>query len=667
MSTMSGRLVAAVSLAILAFAPARAADPEPAKGLQDLPLEDLLSLEVTTVSKQQQSVAESAAAVYVVTQDDIRRSGATTLPDLLRMVPGLQVGRITANTWSITARGFSGEFANKLLVLIDGRSVYSPLFSGVFWDTQDLVLEDIDRIEVIRGPGGSVWGANAVNAVVNVITKSAGDTRGGMLATVAGTEDREIASLRYGGRRGEDLSYRIYAKSFDRGPSQLPQGGEDSDSWDARRAGFRVDRRLDGGGRLTVQGDGYEGDSGHLDRETLLTPPFASTVAVSEAVSGGNLLARWTQPTSSTSSYTLQGYVDHTYRNVPITQRVTTYDLDLQHQAEVGAHHDLIWGAGYRVFADREINNFEDTLTPSERRSQLFSAFLEDLFRPGSGHWSLTFGTKVEHNDFTGFEVQPTVRALRRLGGSASVWAAVSRAVRSPSRADESVRFNQSAFPTGGPPGLVSVFGSDTIRSEDLTAYEAGYRVQATPAVSVDAAAFFNDYRHLRTVENGTPFLEIAPAPPHLVFPQTLAGEEDGRSHGLEVAANWRVNDHFKVNAWYAFFVLQLAPYPGSSATTLGEGESPRHSAQVRASWELPREFSFQAALFYVDRLPADDVPRYTRGDFRLTWKPRPRLEVSAGIQNAFRARHFEARPVDQIFPSNQVERTYDARLAWTF
>lgn len=415
-----------------------------------------------------------------------------------------------------------------------------------------------------------------------------------------------------------------------------------------------------------MQGGGYRGQSRHLFREVSFIPPFSFDVESPDAVSGGDLLARWTLPTSADSGFTVQTYVDRTQRSVPVTQRVTTYDIDLQHRQGMGSH-TLIWGAGYRVVADQVDGSFQVALDPGGQVSHLFSAFVEDLWRPGSCAWFFTLGCKFEHNDFSGFEVQPTARLLRRLGERSTVWAAVSRAVRVPSRTDQDVRFNRAVFPTGGPLGVAAVFGNeDGFASTDLTAYEMGYRVQASPAVSVDATAFHNDYRHLGTSETAPPFPEVLPAPPHLVFPNTLANEADGHSYGVELVTNWRITDHWKVNVWYAFFAIQTEPYGLATASTIA-GESPKHSAHLRSSWELPNNFSLQSSFYFVDRLKSQSVPRYTRGDIRLFWAPQHGPELSAGVQNAFQASHLEAQPGDALYPSNLVERAYDARLVWSF
>ena len=664
-----------VSLGLLAWilappGPLAAEPPASRPGsLAELPLEDLLNVEVTSVARQEQSLSESAAAVFVITQDDIRRSGATSIPELLRMVPGLDVAQISANTWAITARGFNAQFANKMLVLMDGRTLYTPLFSGVFWDTQDTILADLDRIEVIRGPGASVWGTNAVNGVINIITKSARETQGGRLAAVVGTEDKGIVSLRYGGALKHGGAYRAYVKSFDRDGFERDAGGEAADDWRAFRTGFRMDASVAGGDSLTVQGDAYRGRTGNTITELSLAPPFQAPSDIEEEISGANVLARWSHATSSTSGLSLQAYLDTYDRQSDLFgERRVTFDADLQHHFALGTGQRFIWGVQARRTEDRTNDTFRTSFTPDRRDDDFFSAFVEDLVNLSDSRWHLTLGSKFEYNDYIGFEVEPTVRLLARLGERSSAWGAVSRALRSPSRADRDARANLQAFPTLGPPALVAVFGNPNQRAEEALAYELGYRAQWSEAVSFDAAAFYNEYDGLRTAQTEASFAEANPPPAHLVFPLRFANRSDGHSYGAEVVCNWRVTDHWKLSGWYAWLRVAIDQDPSSTVTAAAEdADVPRHVAYFRSSLELPRSFNFETSLHFVDELRKQDVPSYLRADLRLGWRPTARIEASVGVRNALDRVHREARPQSSVFEPTLIERSYDAKLSWKF
>ena len=418
--------------------------------LVDEPLENLtrqnvvvpaLDVQVSTVSRTESTVGRSAAAVFVVTNEMIRRSGARTIPDALRLVPGVQVARIDANKWAVTIRGFNGRYANKLLVQIDGRSVYTPLFAGVYWDVQDVVLEDVDRIEVIRGPGAAVWGANAVNGVVNIITKSARDTQGTFVEAGSGTEERSFSTVRTGGKLGQNAYYRIYGKWFERDRAGLPTGIAD-DEWRQGRTGFRIDWEPNGCDKLTFQGDAYGGTSGTANRiPDSLPPDFQSTITDDSRVSGGNALLRWSRTIDAETDWSLQFYYDRTSRKAVTTgfqEDRDTIDLDFQHRFPLAPEHSLIWGFGYRNSKDSiRSSPFYLQFYPSDRADDLFSYFVQDEITLREDLLYLTVGSKFEHNDYTAFEYQPTGRLLWTPDPRHSIWAAISRAVRTPSRAED--------------------------------------------------------------------------------------------------------------------------------------------------------------------------------------------------------------------------------------
>ncbi len=646
---------------------------EPQVDLTELSLEELMDVEVTSVSKRAEPISAAAAAVFVITQEDLRRSGATSIPEALRMVPGVEVARIDASKWAISARGFNGRFANKLLVLIDGRSVYTPLFSGVFWDVQDTLLEDVDRIEVIRGPGATLWGANAVNGVINIITRSARETQGGLLAAGGGTEEQGFAALRYGGALGESSSYRVYGKVFDRGSGERLTGGAGADDWSMRRAGFRLDSKLAGGSDWMVEGDLYEGEAGETLTLQSLQAPVPRTVDGEEEVAGGYLLSRWQRALSDTSDLKVQLYYDRTERLAPlIDEERDTFDVELQHGFAPGFRHRLLWGLGYRRTADDIQGMAILSLFPARRTDDLASGFLQDEITLRPDRLWLTLGSKLEHNDYTGFEVQPNLRAVWTPRQHHTLWGAVSRAVRTPSRAEHDLRLDAQVigpgqvFP-GAPPAVVTSFGNPDYRSEELIAWELGYRVGLSPGLFFDLATFYNDYDRLRSTRTGQPFLEVTPTP-HLVIPVRIGNDLEGETYGAELAADWRISKRWRWSAAYSLLVIQLQVPPGGNASALGaEGQSPRHQLFLRSSVDLAREVELDVSLRHVDELPSLEVDRYTTLDLRLGWRPRPDLELSLVGQNLLEGSHVEAAP--EVIPTHPtaVERGVYGKVEWRF
>ena len=447
----------AVGLVVASGSPSSSAGSE--DPFFDLDLKEVLNLEITSVSRKPQTVSQAAAAVFVITADDIRRSGATTIADVLRMAPGIQVAQISSDAWAVSARGMDGRFTNKLLVLMDGRSVYTPTFSGVYWDVQDTVLADIERIEVVRGPGASLWGANAVNGVINIITKGAAATQGWMATAGAGDEEKGFATLRYGGRLGEIGNWRAYAKGLERDGSTIAtSGAPGDDDWHQYRAGFRSDFSVGARDAFTVQGDYYDGHSGESSVLNTLQPPFNRLLGTTQKLSGWNLLARWQREMSASDSFTLQAYVDHTRRDWParLKDERDTYDLDFQYRTRRLEGHDLVMGAGYRLSRDNLPPSFSgvpaDTIpfaffSPTSASRELISAFIQDDITVAADKLVLTLGSKFEHNDDTGLEIQPNARVLWRPIETATVWGSVARAVRTPSRADSGGVINLTVVP----------------------------------------------------------------------------------------------------------------------------------------------------------------------------------------------------------------------------
>jgi len=586
---------------------------------------------VTSVTKEQSTLAHSAAAVFVITNEMIRRSGATNIPDALRMAPGLEVARQNTDTWAITARGFNSTLANKLLVLIDGRSVYNPEFSGVYWNMQDVLLEDVDRIEVIRGPGGTLWGANAVNGVINIITKRAKDSQGAYVSAGGGTYDRSLDGVRYGGRSG-DVYWRVYGKYFDRGPGVDPEP-PGSDAWHQERFGFRTDWEPDGGKTdvLTVQGDHFDGATGN---GVILTDP-----AFGELQCGEDLLARWRHVVDEDRDWTVQMYYDRFSRlAAPLqTETAKTFDIDFQYRFPLGQRQSITVGAGFR--------DVESYVSGGDPFTSYFSApsfttnytnqFVQDEIVLAPERWTFTLGCKLEQNPYTGLEYQPTARLLWTPDKTQSLWGAISRAVRTPSRAEEQVT---ATLPPAFPGVYPRDFGSNSLISEDLIAYEVGYRQQVNERFAWDVATFYNVYEHLTGAIYGMPFPEFSPPPPHMIVPLVEANGASAETYGIELATSLSVSQRWRIYAQYTFFEMHMHP----GMLSVYEGTDPVNQVYLRSSWDFRENWEFDLMARYVDCLPGIDVPSYLSMDLRLAWRPRTHWELAVVGQNLLQSQHQE-------------------------
>ncbi|HYG64996.1 MAG TPA: TonB-dependent receptor [Thermoanaerobaculia bacterium] len=611
-----------------------------AEELKGLSIEELMEIDVTSVTRRSASLSSAAAAISVITREDIRRSGVTSLPEALRLVATLHVARFDGRTWGISARGFNITTANKMLVLIDGRSVYTPLFSGVFWDVQDTLLEDVDRIEVIRGPGATLWGANAVNGVINIITRPAGDTQGGLVTAGAGNEERAFGAVRYGGALGKRGHYRAYAKHFDRDSLAFADGRDAEDPMKMGQGGFRADWQ--GAGEadwFTVQGDVYRGRVGE--------PTRADT-----DVDGGNLLGRWSRKTSESSGMELQVYWDNTYRRVPTVfeEHLDTWDVDFQHQLRAAERHNVIWGLGYRYSRDRVSDSPALAIPPPRRTLELASAFLQDEISLAGDRLRVTVGSKVEHNQSTGFEIQPSVRFAWTPADDRTLWGAVSRAVRTPTRFDEDLVF----FTTGGVP---FIRGSRDFESEELLAWELGYRWLPLRDLSLDLSAFYHVYDELRSQE----------PTPGTVLPIVLANKLNAETWGLEGRANWQASQRWRVYFGWALFENDLSFDPDSRDASGGEaeGNDPDYRFTLRSQLDLPGRFELDGWLRTVGELPSPEVPDYTELDLRLGWRATDVLELSLVGQNLLHDQHPEFGPPGPA--RREVERSVYGKVLWRF
>lgn len=634
-----------------------------------LSLEDLVNIEVTSAARMPQKLSQAAAAIYVVTSEDIRHSGATSIPEALRMVPGLQVARIDNNKWAITCRGFNEAFANKMLVMIDGRTVYTPLFAGVFWDVQDVMLEDVDRIEVIRGPGGTLWGANAVNGVINIMTKSAKDTQGLLIAGGGGTEERGFGRIRYGGSFGSEGFYRIYAKYFDRDTGRSLNGEDAADDWRSFRGGFRADWGDPDNDQVTLQGDVYSGSSGSVRTISLIEAPYNLNTAGDSDFSGQNVLLRWRHTLSETSNFSAQIYYDGTERkDMAFNEKRDTVDFDFQHQFNLGERHTLVWGVGYRYTSDSIDSSFTVSGDPDNRADSLYSLFVQDNIMLIQDRLTFIVGSKFEHNGYTGIEAQPNARIIWTPSIPYSIWAAVSRAVRTPSRLDHDSQINFNVIPNGvGGISYVSMRGDEDADSEDLIAYEIGFRYQPKRWFKLDTTAFYNDYDRLITNEPQT-FIQTGTIPPFdIILPTSAANKGSGETYGIEVAIDYTPLPWWQIQTSYSY--LQIALHIDNSSETVtfetDEGFSPHHQLSVLSKWTIGERVELDAWWRYVDSLPALDIEGYHTLDLRLGLKLSPSLELAIVGQNLLDNKRQEFTSTTAI--STGVARGFYAQLTGRF
>ncbi|HXU12929.1 MAG TPA: TonB-dependent receptor [Candidatus Binatia bacterium] len=628
-------------MALLAGGQAFSQDAPP--DLTTLGIEAVMNMEVTSVSKKPERLMDAAAAVQVITSEDIRRSGATTLPDLLRLVPGVQVSRVNSNTWAVGVRGFTSTLSRSLLVLIDGRSIYNPLFAGVYWDSQDLPMNDIERIEVIRGPGATLWGANAVNGVINIITRSAQATQGSYASLRGGNEDRAVATGRFGGKTAGGLAFRAYGKFSDR-DAEFHASSNDYDGWNLGLAGFRADADPREKDHLTFEGGFYTGKVGHRAAVSTYTSPFFQIVEEDSDLSGGHLLGQWKHRLHEDSDTTLQVYLDRTSRaETTFSEDRNTLDVEFRHSLRLGDRNGLLWGAGYRLTSGDTESVPTIEISPQNRTDDLLSAFVQDEIRIVPSRWTLTLGSKFEHNDYSGFNAQPNVRLLFVPSPRHVLWSAVSRALRVPSRIESDLSLTALVDPST--PTYVRVTGTKDFQPERLTAFELGYRVQATDRLFVDLALFHNDYARLLSLEPGTPFTETNPPPTHDVIPYSFLNRMKADVQGAEIASEWRPAASVRLTGSYSFLDMNLQPYNNSLDTTTEagtEGSSPRHLASLRSGFDLPWQLGVDATLRYVGRLKSQNVDAYTEMDLVVSRDLPLGFEVSLVGQNLLARHHAE-------------------------
>jgi iron complex outermembrane receptor protein len=631
--------------------------------LKRMGIAELMELEVTSVSKAPEAAQNVAAALTVVTDEHIRRSGATTVPEALRWVPGLHVARQNSNVWAVSSRGFSSVNSEKLLVLSDTRSIYTPLFSGVVWDVQDYLMADIERIEVIRGPGAALWGSNAVNGVINITTKSAADTQGTLIETTAGTEEQAIVAARHGSQTKGGVHYRVFGQYSER--DETFNDAVSSDEWNMGHIGFRADANPSPQNSWTVQGDVYQGRVGQLAPAVTIIGRPGPTGDLETTVAGGNILGRWRHEFSADSDLQFRAYYDRTHREDPsFTDDLHTIDLDLQHRFAPAVNHEFIWGLNYRYTANENVGTGIFEVRPSSSEDNLFSAFVQDKVT-----WRETFhvtlGTKVEHNDFSGFELQPSIRAAWDISPAHTVWAAVSRAVRVPSRLERDI-FIDASDPAGNP--VLRLLGNDDFESEELLAYELGHRWRALPNLHFDVTVFENHYDGLSSLEVGAPFTD--PSDGRTVIPISSQNLTAGRTRGAEALVSFSPAEWWRLSASYSYLELDLEPSGQDiNRGEFYEGASPRHQFALGSYFSLPRGFELDAHFRHVgalERLPeipsGEGIPAYSELDVRLSWRASETMRVSLVGQNLLHDHHIEfGTPAAR----GAIQRSVYLKLAW--
>lgn len=645
--------------------------------IYELSLEDLMQMEVTSVSKSSQTLASAAAAIYVLTGEDIRSSGVTSIPEALRMVPGMQVARIDANKWAISSRGFNSRFANKMLVLVDGRSVYTHSFAGVYWELQHTALDNIDRIEVIRGPGASLWGSNAVNGVVNIITKDSGDTKGGLLDIGMGSQDNSV-TFRYGSDIGDQWNYRVYGNHRSQDDSASAEGGDARDGWFMNQLGFRMDGVLNENNRLTVQGDFYEQEADQLyfgDPTTYFTLPYIDQEIDQ---SGGNILTRWTRAASSGGELIFQAYIDRAERREVFQDELrTSFDVDMQYHFAQFGDHNLIVGGGYRLIDHRTTPTSSVVFYPDDENYKLANSFIQDDISFLEGDLHLVLGIKAEKNDYTDVEIQPSVRLSWSINPHNTLWAAVSRSVRLPTRIEVEGGV-QELFPPNrlSPfPIVIQIVGNPQLTAEKILAFELGFRSELSEKTTLDLAFYHNDYEDLiagdiiATYCSPSVFCDD-PETVLIISTEFSTNKTKGSNDigGYEIVLNQIVHERVSLKLGYSHTRTNLAADRSTAILDPGVlSRNAEHQATLQSHFQLGDDLKLVLESKYVDQLENVDLESYYSVNMAIHWRLGPGINLSLVGQNLTNREHMEFKPEALRTEETEVKRSYYANLTWKF
>ena len=612
-----------------------------AVALKKLSLEELMNIEVTSVTKRPEKLFEVASAIQVITQEDIHNAGYNTLAEVLRLAGNLQVAQVNSSQWAISARGFNNVLANKLLVLLDGRIVYTPLYAGVFWDVQNVLLEDVDRIEVISGPGGTLWGGNAVNGVINIITKNTKDTKGFFAEAATGSQMPIGGSLRYGGNINPNLTYRVFGTGFKMDNTPNADNSKSNDEWSLLKGGFRMDWDISSKNKLSVLGNIYDGRP---------NPDGGDTAVVAK---GDNILARWNHNFSDKADIELQAYYDHTLRDFGngFSEDLKNFDLDLNTHHHLGTRHEITYGIGFRAMAHKVTNLELFAFLPAHKTLYIYSGFVQDEIMLIRDRLRFTIGSKIEHNSYTGVEYQPSGRLAWNPGKNHTIWSAVSRAVRTPARIDRD--FNLFIIPN-----LALISGNKEFESESMIAYELGWRTQPVDEVSISLSTFYNVYDKVRSA---------APGPAPLFIPITFDNGVKGHSYGFEASARARISSHWTLLGRYTFFKKRLKLKDGytDANNATAESNDPKHQLLLQSSLTLPAGFQLGTVLRHVGKLPQPAVDAYTELDIRIGFQLHKNIELSIVAQNLLDKRHLEFIPTSPA--PREIERSLYGKITCRF
>lgn len=659
-------IIAMAAIACLCGQAAQADD----RDLTDLSLEELLTIEVTSVAKKRQRVEDSAAAVFVISSEDIRRSGATRITDLFRMVPGMQVGENDSNSVAVSARGFNERFASKLLILVDGRAIYRSVLSGVFWDQVLVPLQEIERIEVVRGPGATLWGANAVNGVINIITKHPIDTQDGTVVLRAGSNEIASAYGRWGGLVGDDGAYRFHARGDIRRGLVDAEGDQISDASRTSQVGFRMDWEPTPRDAFTIQGDIHRGEIETVTDGAQLNIGSFPALTKRDDFFGFNVLGRWAHSGEEFGDLSIQTFVDFLVRGeFGSSINSSIFGFDFQHTLPAMGAHEIVWGTNIQFTHDRASGVFIN-FDPVAALNQTYGLFVQDEIDLIEQELSLTLGTKLEYNTYSGFEVQPSARLFWRPDDGFALWGAVSRAVRTPARFEQDLSIFLQPIPPGVPPNTgplpltFGIVGNNNLNSEELLSFELGGRFDLSQDISVDVATYFNIYENLISISANPPVLSATG------IQQTLGHVNQGsaRSFGVEVSADWRVLDWWTLIGSYSHQNIRFNSGGATGEVThRTKGLTPQHQGSIRSQFDLSESVEFDLWLRAQTGLSSDLVTGFADLDARLSWRPRPDLILTLSGRNLLQSRRVDFKQVQYPAPTGQLERSVLGTVEFRF